>query len=287
MRAERRFMHVMILAAVMLLLSSCATLSPNGVGRVKRYTFAEESVPKELDEYKIAFISDLHYPSLFTHKRLGKLVRRLQQESPDMLLLGGDYVTDADSIDVLFKSLSAVKPWGTFAVLGNHDKRNEQLIRQAMEKYGICLLDGWAQYMLFDDGGEISVAGVYDSFVEDSLFAKYMERIGHSGFVILLTHNPDFVERNSITADLAFAGHTHGGQVSLFGLYTPVKNTRYGRRFLRGRNRTTNGTTIITTNGVGTSRRKVRFCVPSEIVVVTLKCEKTEGDGKMFTNDDD
>ena len=275
MRAERRFMHVMILAAVMLLLSSCATLSPNGVGRVKRYTFAEESVPKELDEYKIAFISDLHYPSLFTHKRLGKLVCRLQKESPDILLLGGDYVTDADSIDVLFKSLSTIRPWNTFAVLGNHDKRNEQLIRQAMDRYGICLLDGWAQYMLFDDdGGEISVAGVYDSFVEDSLFAQYMERVGHSEFVVFLSHNPDFVEHNSITADLAFAGHTHGGQVSLFGLYTPVKNTRYGRRFLRGRNKTTNGVTMITTNGVGTSRRKVRFCVPSEIVIVTLKYKK-------------
>ena len=258
-----------ILAAAMLLISSCATLSPNGVGRVKRYTFAEESVPEAFDGWKFAFVSDLHYPSLFTPKRL----RKLQKEAPEALLLGGDYVTDNDSIDALFRSLSAVKTsLGTYAVLGNHDKRNEALIRQAMDKYGICLLDGRARDMLFDAGGELSIAGVYDSFVEDTLFARYMERVAHSEFVILLTHNPDFVERNSITADLAFAGHTHGGQVSLFGLYTPVKNTRYGRRFLRGRNRTTNGVTMITTNGVGTSRRKVRFCVPSEIVVVTLKC---------------
>ena len=262
-----------ILAAAMLLISSCATLSPNGVGRVKRYTFAEESVPKELDEYKIAFISDLHYPSLFNNKRLGKLVHRLQKESPDILLLGGDYVTDSDSIDVLFESLSAAMPrWNTFAVLGNHDKRNEELIRQAMGKYGIYLLDGVAWCCEFlDVGGGYAVGGPHDSFVVDTLFAQYMDGIEDPRFVILVSHNPDFVERNSIKADLAFAGHTHGGQVSLFGLYTPVKNTCYGRRFLRGRNRTTNGTTIITTNGVGTSRRKIRFCVPSEIVVVTLK----------------
>ena len=263
-----------ILAAAMLLISSCATLSPNGVGRVKRYTFAEESVPKELDEYKIAFISDLHYPSLFNNKRLGKLVHRLQKESPDILLLGGDYVTDSDSIDVLFESLSAAMPrWNTFAVLGNHDKRNEELIRQAMGKYGIYLLDGvaWCTEFL-DIGGGYTVAGPYDSFANDTLFVQYMECVEDSEFVIFVSHTPDFVERHSIKADLAFAGHTHGGQVSLFGLYTPVKNTRYGRRFLRGMNRTTNGTAVITTNGVGTSRRKVRFCVPSEIVVVTLKC---------------
>ncbi len=272
MRIKGIFRHFLILAAAMLLISSCASLSPNGVGRVKRYTFAEESVPEEFDGWKFAFVSDLHYPSLFTTKRLGKLVRTLQKEAPMALFLGGDYVTDNDSIDALFKSLSSVRTsLGTYAVLGNHDKRNEALIRQAMDKYGIRLLDGWAQYMLFDAGGELSIAGVRDSFAEDSLFARYMERVGHSEFVILLSHNPDFVERNSITADLVFAGHTHGGQVSLLGLYTPVKNTRYGRRFLRGRNRTTNGTTMITTNGVGTSRRKLRFCVPSEIVVVTLK----------------
>ena len=260
------------MAAVMLLISSCASLSPNGVGRVKRYTFAEESVPEEFDGWKFAFVSDLHYPSLFTPKRLGKLVRRLQKESPDALLLGGDYVTDNDSIDALFKSLSAVKTsLGTYAVLGNHDKCNEPMIRKAMGENGVMLLDGTIQYMIFDDGGELGIAGVYDSFADDTLFAQYMERANDPDFLILLTHNPDFVERHSLTADLAFAGHTHGGQVSLFGLYTPVKNTRYGRRFLRGRNRTTNGTTMITTNGVGTSRRKVRFCVPSEIVLVTLK----------------
>ena len=272
MRLRESFIQFVILAAVMLLISSCASLSPNGVGRVKRYTFAEESVPKEFDEYKIAFISDLHYPSLFTHKRLGKLVRRLQKESPELLLLGGDYVTDKDSIDALFESLSTVEPYlGTYAVLGNHDMRNEQLIRQAMDKYDIELLDGVVLWRSYDDGGELNIAGVYDSFANDTLFAQYMNRVIDSGFVILVSHNPDFVERHSITADLVFAGHTHGGQVSLFGLYTPVKNTRYGRRFLRGRNRTTNGTPMITTNGVGTSRRKVRMCVPSEIVVVTLK----------------
>ena len=274
MNLKATFIQFTLLAAVMLLISSCASLSPNGVGRVKRYTFAEECVPEQLDEYKIAFISDLHYPSLFTHKRLGKLVQRLHKESPDMLLLGGDYVTDADSIDVLFKSLSTAC-LDKYVVLGNHDMRHEELIRQAVDKYGFYLLDGKAMCTEFlDVGGGYTVAGVYDSFANDTLFVQYVEQLDDSDFLIFLSHTPDFVERNSIIADLAFAGHTHGGQVSLFGLYTPVKNTRYGRRFLRGMNRTTNGTTMITTNGVGTSRRKVRFCVPSEIVIVTLESEK-------------
>ena len=58
MNMKKFFMKYTILAAAMLLISSCASLSPNGVGRVKRYTFAEESVPEVFDGCKIAFISD-------------------------------------------------------------------------------------------------------------------------------------------------------------------------------------------------------------------------------------
>lgn len=267
----------MLLSACLLV--SCASLSPNGVGRVKRYVFAHEAVQPAIDGCKIAFISDLHYPSLFSHTRLQKLVRKLQEESPDLLLLGGDYVTDNDSVDALFESLSAVKPsLGTYAVLGNHEIKTRELVAESMSRHGIKLLDNVAECTQLESAsGETAdyvVAGVSNSFVRDSLFAQYMERAGDCGFVILLCHTPDFAELNSIDADLVLSGHTHGGQVSLLGLYTPVKNTRYGKRFLRGRNKTTNGTTVITTNGVGTSRRKIRFCVPSEIVIVTLKKKK-------------
>ena len=99
------------------------------------------------------------------------------------------------------------------------------------------------------------------------------ETVPDSLFTVLLCHTPDYAERSSTTADLVLSGHTHGGQVSLLGLYTPVRNSVYGTRFLRGMNNTTAGSTVITTNGVGTSRKKIRFCVPSEIVVVRLKRE--------------
>jgi predicted MPP superfamily phosphohydrolase len=117
----------------------------------------------------------------------------------------------------------------------------------------------------------IYLVGIYDSFVCDSLAVQPAETVDDEAFVMLLCHTPDYAERSSTTADIVFSGHTHGGQVSLFGLYTPVKNTQYGNRFLRGMNETTSGASVITTTGVGTSRRKVRFCVPSEIVFLTLK----------------
>ena len=57
--------NAILLLLAVLLFSSCASLSPNGVGRVKRYAFADMAVPDAFNGYKIAFVSDIHYPSLF------------------------------------------------------------------------------------------------------------------------------------------------------------------------------------------------------------------------------
>lgn len=264
-------LSLMLLAAAMLLISSCASLSSAGVGRIKEYTVESEKIPPCFDGYKVAFISDIHYPSLFGKKRLPKLVRSLKKIAPDILLMGGDYVTDNDSIDALFTALSAAEPsHGTYAVLGNHERKNAELIERSMSKHGIELLTD-ERVQLCKDSCAIFLVGVRDGFTVDSIAPRLVNEVGGSTFVMLLVHTPDYAERSFSAADLVLSGHTHGGQVSLFGIYTPVKNTAYGTRFLRGYNQTALGTTVITTNGVGTSRRKVRFCVPSEIVVITLR----------------
>lgn len=267
-----RLHNVMLLAAAMLLISSCATLSSNGVGRVRHYTVVSEQLPPSFDGYRIAFVSDLHYPSLFGSKRLPKLVACLNEISPDILMLGGDYVTDNDSIGALFLALGSVDARdGKYAVPGNHEWSNSLQVMFAMEENGIELLDD--EIRVIQRGEEsILVAGVADSF-NDRAVSPLGESVDSDKFVILLSHNPDYAEFTLTSADLVLSGHTHGGQVSLFGLYTPVKNSTYGTRFLRGKNVTSAGAMVITTNGVGTSRRKVRFCVPSEVVVVTLKRE--------------
>lgn len=255
---------------VLLALSSCASLSPNGVGVVKHYDIYSEQLPKAFEGYSIAFISDIHYPSKFTHKRLVKIVGKLRRETPDLLLLGGDYVTSNSHAEELFDSISSIKTAdGVYAVLGNHERRNEELITHTMQSHGITLLKDRVVEIVRDID-TVYIAGIYDSFKYDSLVVQPAETVPDSAFTILLCHTPDYAERSATTADLVLSGHTHGGQVSLFGLYTPVKNTIYGTRFLKGMNETSTGSVIITTTGVGTSRRKIRFCVPSELVLITL-----------------
>lgn len=250
-----------------LLFVSCASLSPSGVGRIKRYDVAGD-VPASFDGATVAFISDIHYPSKFTRKRLAKMVRKLRSLSPDILLLGGDYVTSNDYLVELFDSLSGIRTtYGTFAVLGNHEHGRAHLVDSVAMLYGIRMLNDEAVAVGCVD--TIYIAGVRNSFrVKETRSPS--DAVADKGFTILVAHTPDYAQDVSAVADVVLSGHTHGGQVTLFGLYTPVKNTRYGTRFLRGKNFTDSGVPVITSNGIGTSRRKIRFCVPSEIVVLRL-----------------
>lgn len=263
--------RLVLSAAFVLLISSCATLSGNGVGRIKHYTIESDRLPASFDGFTAAFLSDLHFPSKFTPKRLQKVVAALSHLAPDAIFMGGDYVPSPQYAQQLFFSFSSVETaCGKYAVLGNHDYRLRDSVAVAMERSGVRLLADEVSY-LRRGGDSIAVVGVYNPFKPSAAVQQLATGVQADCFTIILSHTPDFAQDTRVPCDLVLAGHTHGGQVSLLGLYTPVKNTKYGARFLRGLNSTTDGVPVITTNGVGTSRRKLRFCVPSEIVVITFK----------------
>ncbi len=89
-------------------------------------------------------------------------------------------------------------------------------------------------------------------------------------YVILLTHNPDLAERVDLAGiDLVLAGHTHGGQITVFGLWAPFTSSRYGQKY-RGGVTETDDTTVIVTRGVGTVRLPMRFFARPEITIVKL-----------------
>ena len=263
--------RLVLSAAFVLLISSCATLSGNGVGRIKHYTIESDRLPASFDGFTAAFLSDLHFPSKFTPKRLQKVVACLSHLAPDAIFMGGDYVPSPQYARQLFSSISSVETaCGKYAVLGNHDYRLRDSVAVAMERSGVRLLADEVSY-LRRGGDSIAVVGVYNPFKPSAAVQQLATGVQGDCFTIILSHTPDFAQDTRVPCDLVLAGHTHGGQVSLLGLYTPVKNTKYGACFLRGLNSTTDGVPVITTNGVGTSRRKLRFCVPSEIVVITFK----------------
>jgi predicted MPP superfamily phosphohydrolase len=77
-----------------------------GLGRVKKYDFVHKDVPASFNGFTIAFISDLHYKSKFTEKRLRGLVKTINKLHPDLLLMGGDYQEGCQFVNELCACLS-------------------------------------------------------------------------------------------------------------------------------------------------------------------------------------
>ena len=267
--------------------SSCTSLRYTGVNRVRNYNISSSDVPEAFDGYRIAFASDFHLESKFKERQLRGTVKALQALEPDVLMLGGDYQEGCEYVAPLFDELSkATPPDGIYAVLGNNDyERCTQLIRETMQEHDIVLLeDSTASIHRGADSiniwGANAYAGRYPTTTkenhEDSsaqIRNHKSEIIDSSTFVILLTHTPDYIEEpEASVADLALAGHTHGGQVTLFGLYAPITASKYGMRYRTGLKHNRHGIPIIISNGLGTSRRNIRFCAPTDIVLVTLHC---------------
>lgn len=242
-----------------------------GIDRVVNYDFTHRDVPEAFEGFRIAFISDLHYKSLFKEQGLNSLVNLLIAQKADVLLMGGDYQEGCEYVEPLFAALSRVKtPMGTYGVMGNNDyERCHDDIVCTMEHYGMRVLEHKVD-TLRKDGQQILIAGVRNPFDLARNGVSPSLALSPKDFVILLVHTPDYIEDVSIAnTDLALAGHTHGGQVRIFGV-APILPSHYGNRFVTGLAYNSAKIPLIVTNGIGTSQVPIRIGAPAEIVMITL-----------------
>lgn len=270
----------MVLSGAVLLvglLSSCATASFSkykGVGRIRQYDIYNNQFPESFNGFRIAFATDFHYESRFTAKRLPNLVRALQSVDADVLVLGGDYRgREGGNVEELFKALQQIStPYGTYAVMGNHERGEaDSLARKAMKDCGVKLLEHRVD-TLWKGNQFIEICGIRNPFDLKRNGVSPTLTLKPEDFVVMVTHTPDYVEDVDVSnTDLALAGHTHGGQVSLFKRWTPAGNfSKYGNRFLTGLKHNSQGIPVIISNGLGTSRKDVRLFTPSEVVLIVL-----------------
>jgi predicted MPP superfamily phosphohydrolase len=243
---------------------------------VAEYEIVTKNLPAAFDGTRIAFISDIHHGHPRSANLLHQIVRRTKAQSPDVILLGGDYVRErhAPSIEECFAKMSELDaPLGVYAVFGNHDWWNRPLMRSAIRNAGITLIQNDAVW-LEKDGDKVLLVGVEDLWSGEPALAGIRRELAESIFTVLLTHNPDFYDvmppddRKHI--DLMLSGHTHGGQITLFGLYAPVRTAK--AEYTTGHIKPDDGrTNLIVSNVIGTGSFPVRFCAPPQIVLVTLK----------------
>jgi predicted MPP superfamily phosphohydrolase len=185
----------------------------------------------------IAFASDFH-AGASTHPELfATLADELIAQRPDVLLLGGDFVScKAEDVDALSSSLARVSPpAGKYGVLGNHDLwTDEQYIIQRLEAAGVSVLVN-RNVRLPAPFSRVSLCGIDDPWTGN---ADATTAFANAGPIrIFLTHSPDgLLLLGTQRFDVGFAGHTHGGQVALRN-GTPILSAGgpLSRTYARGR----------------------------------------------------
>jgi predicted MPP superfamily phosphohydrolase len=229
---------------------------------------------------RLVVMSDLHVGSPYHGvRRLRSTVDRANATRPDLICLVGDFVTRGviggsfvppDLIATELRRLQA--PGGVVAVLGNHDRWFDgPQVQRALVSAGIRVLEDTA-VRLTTPSGTVWMAGVSDLLTAPHDVPRALRAVtDRQTPILLLTHNPEIFPLVPDRVTLTLAGHTHGGQVRLPLLGSPVMITsRYGQRYAGGLV-VEQGRHLFVSTGIGTTRVPVRFGVPPSIFVLTLR----------------
>jgi hypothetical protein len=239
---------------------------------LKRYNFRCRDVPKSFVGTKIVFLSDIHHGKCFGTDKLRALVEITNNLSPDIILLGGDYVDrDPNRILSFFSEAAAFcAPLGVYGVLGNHDRWTDgSLSEKCMKDAGIELIDNRAVWVK-RGGSRIRIGGVGDLTTSTQNLMPMIEGTETGDLMILVTHHPNYALHLPVDKiDLMLCGHTHGGQVSFRGKWVPPWPGEAKLKYLTGVVKE-GSTTIIISNGIGTVGPPIRIMAKPQIWEITL-----------------
>jgi predicted MPP superfamily phosphohydrolase len=241
-----------------------------------------------LDGLRIVHLTDVHHSRWTSVQWLREIVQTTNGLAPDVVALTGDYVyRGLKYVHPAAIELSKLKPKiATLGVMGNHDWwQNGELTKWAYAKEGIPLIDNARRFITPDrkfvewSKSGLCLAGVGDFWDDVCLYDDALGGVTGGMPRLLLSHNPDVAEDPKFLSsghrvDLMLSGHTHGGQIRLPVIGTPVTNSRYGQKYARG---LVEGPLcpVYVSKGLGTTAMPVRFGVRAEIAVIELKSAPT------------
>jgi hypothetical protein len=233
------------------------------------FTTVQASATPRATPLRIAFASDFHAGATTHPRLLADACDALNQFEPDVLLLGGDFVSvRASYIDRLAPHLARIRaPYGKFGVLGNHDLRaNSTHVVEALEDAGVRMLDN-ERVTLDGPFGDIAICGLDDPTRGTPRADLALD--GAEGTRVVLMHSPEGLESiGDRPFSLALCGHTHGGQVAFpWGKPILVPGGHLNRRYCNGRFDVgcDSGSTLLVSKGVGCSTIPIRMFAAPEV----------------------
>ena len=285
-KRNRRLLFILLAGVIFWTYSSLETRWV----KITHVTIESTDIPTSFDGTKIVFVSDIHHGAALSIERVKKLVERINELHPDIIILGGDYISYEEKyIKPLFEELRNLKSnYGVYGVLGNHDCYvNGNLTKKMMLLNGIKDCNN-KSYWLKINRDSIKIGGVVDPDGGIPEVDSTVYDVHKKNFCILISHRPDYINKiNNDLVDLTLSGHTHGGQITFFGLWAPILPTENGlwaslslskesQKYRYGLVQSGPTMQSYITSGIGTRFPHIRFFCRPEIAVLELKRIKSK-----------
>jgi len=275
---------VWAIVLILLAVFGALTLWENLTVGTTHYRITSDRLPAAFNGYTIAQISDLHNAEFGQDN--SELVRILEKESPDIIVITGDLVdsnhTDIDTAMSFVRQAVKIAP--CYSVTGNHEawlgNLYAELEKQLLDA-GVTVLHD--QVISISKGGDsIQLIGLDDpdfteetSYDPEGLFENKLQNMDlKPGFKLLLSHRPELFPAYAASGiELVLSGHAHGGQFRipfLGGIIAP--NQGFFPKYDVGEYHES-GTTMIVSRGIGNSVIPVRINNRPEVVMIELDTE--------------
>jgi len=234
--------------------------------QVVRTSLRVAHLPPGLDGFRIGLITDLHHSQMGPLQDVQRAAAMLMAERPDLIVLGGDYVTNADRRYMVpcAEALGVLTaPAGVYAVTGNHDDDHD--MPAALAASGFTVLRD-ERTTITVRGGKFELAGIRFWTVRPRDIARVLRDAAAP--VVLIAHDPRRLkEAADLRVAVVLSGHTHGGQVNL-----PLLGPIAARKFpVVAGPAQQGGTSIFVSRGVGTVFIPYRLNCPPDVSVITLR----------------
>lgn len=236
----------------------------------ERVVIASPKLPKEIKDFTIVQISDVHLGLIVREERLRKILREVKEAQPDILVSTGDLVDgQIDDLTGLAELLHEIhSPFGKFAVTGNHEfyAGLDQALRFT-QKAGFTMLRGETK----DVAGFMTIVGVDDptgkhlGLLHGPSEQPLLAGVSRKRFTLLLKHIPVIDDKTKGLFDLQLSGHTHKGQIFPFNYISKAFFPHNaGLVSLPG------NSYLYVSRGSGTWGPPIRFLAPPEVTIITL-----------------
>lgn len=251
---------------------------------VSKYEIKSNKLPIEFNKFKIVHLSDFH--SYDFGKNNIKVIEKINDENPDIIVMTGDMVNKYDNNFDRFLKLSEIlsKSYRMYYIVGNHEKRlrdyHLNFIIEKLSQFNIKILND-EKIIIKRKNAFINIYGIdiplsfykirnRPSNIED-VVDSVLKRCKEKEYNILLAHNPLYFEIYSkFSVDLTLSGHVHGGMVRLpfvGGVLSPERKLfpKYSSGVYKVNNKE-----LIVSRGLGHSKPGMRLFNMPEIVSITL-----------------